>query len=775
MLDLNNPYGRSYASLSIKDLLDAREAAHVRFISMENVFATAVGLFRIRQGDLDHAHYHPAGDAAQKERGKKPTPRTMENTVVQPWSWPCVLVFVKEWLKPDEYRAASFKGQVVPPFIDLPDGRVIPTCVIQTTLWPGTAAPLIGYQFTQQLMGGGYPVLTQVQGEEHVGSVGCLVTDGVRHFALTNQHVAGEAGSQIYTLLQGDARRIGVSARRSIRSRPFPSLYPGFPGQFTRGNLDAGLIDVDDLSDWTAQIFGRGVLGPMIEFDANTASLDWIGTPVVAHGAHSGSLAGEIKALFYRYRSVGGVDYVSDFLIGGVHGKPLATMPGDSGTLWCIQTAQDCAQPPALPAKSKNQARDPMQRPACESGFVFRPFALEWGGQKLTDGNGTQYTQYALAASLAIVCRELDVDIVADLNAELPEYWGAVGHYKIAERAVASTSGKLNAFLTANMAQLTYPAASIDSGSIKPSPAGFVPLADVPDVVWKSNINRGGKAVRPQENWNHYADMDLPGADGKALFDLCGVDASKTPLHASTLLLADWITFYDNAPQPSASTSKAKHVNMGSLPFRVWQIFDFMVGAKTAAQFLCAAGILGHYVGDACQPLHSSMDSDGLDGASTGVHSTYEELMVDHYAAQLAARVQALGSSALDRQARDASGIQSGFEAGLAVIELMARAHRYLPPEKICDTYNSLGGGHKAAVLEGLWTACGDATAHCIADGARTLGQLWQAAYDLNPQPDFAGPISQKVLQPMYEDKTFLPSLHLTNLKTSDYTPPPGE
>ena len=50
------------------------------------------------QGDLDHNHYHAAGDAAAKERGKKATPRTMENTIVQPWSWPCVLLFVKEWL-----------------------------------------------------------------------------------------------------------------------------------------------------------------------------------------------------------------------------------------------------------------------------------------------------------------------------------------------------------------------------------------------------------------------------------------------------------------------------------------------------------------------------------------------------------------------------------------------------------------------------------------------------------------------------------------------------
>ena len=36
---------------------------------------------------------------------------------------------------------------------------------------------------------------------------------------------------------------------------------------------------------------------------------------------------------------------------------------------------------------------------------------------------------------------------------------------------------------------------------------------------------------------------------------------------------------------------------------------------------------------------------------------------------------------------------------------------------------------------------------------------------------DFTGEIAQDVLQPMYEDKTFLPSLHLANLDESDYQP----
>jgi hypothetical protein len=45
------------------------------------------------------------------------------------------------------------------------------------------------------------------------------------------------------------------------------------------------------------------------------------------------------------------------------------------------------------------------------------------------------------------------------------------------------------------------------------------------------------------------------------------------------------------------------------LPFRVWQIYQEKVKflqAGDGTKFLCAAGIMAHYVRDACQPLHGS-------------------------------------------------------------------------------------------------------------------------------------------------------------------------
>ncbi len=99
----------------------------------------------------------------------------------------------------------------------------------------------------------------------------------------------------------------------------------------------------------------------------------------------------------------------------------------------------------------------------------------------------------------------------------------------------------------------------------------------------------------------------------------------------------------------SGDAIEAKH--RGLLPFRVWQIFDAMVefaAAGKGAQFVCAAGTLTHYIGDACQPLISpicmtatpserwSTPSRGVNEKvkieertfGSGVHTGYEDTMI---------------------------------------------------------------------------------------------------------------------------------------------------
>src|SRR5215475_3562002 len=89
------PPRRDYASLSIKDLLDAREAYHVHLSILNNVVATAIGRYCIHEDDW-YAE-HPPDRPRPKNVRKIKEARTLANSVIRPWSWPSVLVFVKKW------------------------------------------------------------------------------------------------------------------------------------------------------------------------------------------------------------------------------------------------------------------------------------------------------------------------------------------------------------------------------------------------------------------------------------------------------------------------------------------------------------------------------------------------------------------------------------------------------------------------------------------------------------------------------------------------------
>jgi hypothetical protein len=267
------PPKRDFQSLALQDLLEAREAYHVHLAHLENVISTAIGRYRIRDKDPD-----AQSDRSWRSRESTP-PRTLRNTSVKPWSWPCLLVFVSEWV-PQEVIARQDPDQVVPRFLYMPDGRVVPTCVILAQKDEQARPPLRDLTFPAGLIGGGYPVFTEGQGEQRIGSLGCLVTDGNQIYALTNRHVAGEEGEPVYTFLCGERQRIGVTYRAQLTKRLFHEVYRGWPEGRTYANLDAGLIRLDDVAYWTAQVFGVGELDQPVDLNVNTISLDLIGCPV---------------------------------------------------------------------------------------------------------------------------------------------------------------------------------------------------------------------------------------------------------------------------------------------------------------------------------------------------------------------------------------------------------------------------------------------------------------------------------------------------------------
>ena len=59
------------------------------------------------------------------------------------------------------------------------------------------------------------------------------------------------------------------------------------------------------------------------------------------------------------------------------------------------------------------------------------------------------------------------------------------------------------------------------------------------------------------------------------------------------------------------------------------------VANRKFTEFVGAAGILAHYVGGACQPLHISRSHDGDPENTASVHSDCEDTTLDRYAQQI--------------------------------------------------------------------------------------------------------------------------------------------
>ena len=283
-----------------------------------------------------------------------------------------------------------------------------------------------------------------------------------------------------------------------------------------------------------------------------------------------------------------------------------------------------------------------------------------------------------------------------------------------------------------------------DSGHkpIRNTAAIFVPLADVPDLVWR--------VTRRLDSANHFADMDQPGGGdgefaGKTLLDLCRQDSYVDP--------SVWQRFYESLgirPQ-----------NQGALPFRVWQMFDAMVAAvrhEDVPRYICAAGIIAHYVGDACQPLHVSHLHHGAGEEEKGVHAAYETQMLNRFTIDLVQRV-----ARVPRQTLPLVG--SGREAAIATVALMRRTIQRLPPQRIIDVYNSTRGRDQ---MVRMWDEFGRETVACVADGAQTLAMIWKGAWkagdgDRLPKSKLVA-VSHGDLRKLYDDPKFLPAARLPDM-----------
>ncbi|MEH3138785.1 MAG: hypothetical protein PGN37_01135 [Mycobacterium kyogaense] len=404
--------------------------------------------------------------------------------------------------------------------------------------------------------------------------------------------------------------------------------------------------------------------------------------------------------------------------------------------------------------------------------------------------------------------------------------WLGTGHYGIATHAeesvrngarhirdvAAGTAGEptpkesgLAALLAVNQGMISYTPAEIAQGNFERRLAAdgdagrFIPLADVPDVIWKQlpksidehdgrvggrDTVRAGFASDGPEHPNHYADIDVS-VDGETTWrERCLADPD---LIAPRTWLRDLYGVLDVAP---------KH--QGLLPFRVWQLFDGMVDfvrARDLSGFLAAAGVCAHYVGDAAQPLHGSALSNGdpsrdvyrtgRDGKAhrfdygDGVHLAYEGTLITHNAREVIDGIAALAPTM-----RSAPAITTGRGAARAVLQLMHDVAAILTPIDIVNCYQTARTQYETnpetipphltkttAITTDMWKQLGGSTIEVMRRGSDVLANIWESAWvtgggrDITVEQVSQHTITKDALQALYTDPDFMPSRRLDEIE----------
>jgi hypothetical protein len=404
-------------------------------------------------------------------------------------------------------------------------------------------------------------------------------------------------------------------------------------------------------------------------------------------------------------------------------------------------------------------------------------------------------TTFSVATSLSNVCKLLDVELVIEGSEGLSGTWGAVGHYTIAALAIDQVKdAKLKAFLADNADSISLELSAI-KGDLKNRDllaSGFVPLADVPDIVWKNypsphlnkkgddigvkggrdTVSAGMRSTGP-EHPNHHCDADRPFDGHPTLAEAC---IAKPAL----LTGKQWNAYFDAFPK------SVDERHRGILPLRAWQIFERMkdYAANEPAKFIAAAGILSHYIGDASQPLHGSTMSNGIEDEQPdkprdsqrkdphtqkklpafrgeGVHEAYETQMVNSVVKKALLLPEIRKNLDTDHKM---ALVPNGKSAAIVTLKLMRDVANTLPPRKIINVYEKSfvdGTSH----VQALWTSVGNQTGAVMALGVRTLAMLWDAAWKAGGGNKNAGLIKKTDLRTLYEDTNFLRSMTVNGIE----------
>lgn len=142
--------------------------------------------------------------------------------------------------------------------------------------------------------------------------------------------------------------------------------------------------------------------------------------------------------------------------------------------------------------------------------------------------------------------------------------------------------------------------------------------ANVPDIIWKQPSTY--ETERPQ----HFMDLEI--------FDRALKGARRPEVFA-----LDRVTFERTYPAVALAAGRS-FWRIRELEERLQAIADDLNGElskekrhELQAQWLLTAGVIGHYVGDLSQPMHVSENYDGQMTGQKGIHSFFEDRLVDEF------------------------------------------------------------------------------------------------------------------------------------------------
>jgi len=205
--------------------------------------------------------------------------------------------------------------------------------------------------------------------------------------------------------------------------------------------------------------------------------------------------------------------------------------------------------------------------------------------------------------------------------------WGGRGHAAICETAV---------FLVKDKSLKDY---------LQNKPQMMGHLCNMPDFYWRSLGHEVGKVGNP----THFVDVEIT-----------GLKVSEIPTDFNAL-----VENYTGKPNQFKKDAIIKDVpsEFGSMWWRADQFYrrfltfnkDLQAAEapknfkeatdenlpynKAAYEMVVSLGLMGHFVGDASQPLHNTADYDGYASGHGGIHAYYEDEVVAQFDGDLQARV----------------------------------------------------------------------------------------------------------------------------------------